>query len=99
MKRTENKNEEIFEAAALKYDADSDDAPYIVAIGKGNLAEKMVEAAKESNVQVIKNEQLAHVLGKLNIGDEIPEEMYAVVAEILIFISSIDEEYRTRLGL
>ncbi len=99
MKRTEKKSEEIFEAAALKYDASSDDAPYIVAIGKGELAEKMVKAAKESNVQVIKNEQLAHVLGKLNVGDEIPEEMYAVVAEILIFISNIDDEYRTRLGL
>ena len=68
-------------------------------LAKAIWQKKWLKLQRKATVQVIKNEQLAHVLGKLNIGDEISEEMYAVVAEILIFISSIDEEYRTRLGL
>lgn len=88
-----------FEAAALKYDAENDDAPYIVALGKGLVAEQIIETAIENKVKVVKDEKLSSVLGKLGVGDEIPEELYAVVAEILVFVSSMDEEYKSRFGL
>jgi flagellar biosynthesis protein len=99
MKKEKNKNEMILEAAALKYDASSDNAPYIIALGKGLTADKMVEAARENNVQIVKDEKLSHMLGKLNVGDEIPEQLYAVVAEILVFISSIDNDYKRKFGV
>ncbi|MFA5675713.1 MAG: EscU/YscU/HrcU family type III secretion system export apparatus switch protein [Christensenellales bacterium] len=87
------------EAAALKYNAQSDDAPYILALGKGYAADKMVEAAHESGVHVVQDEKLSKVLQKLSVGDEIPETLYQVVAEILSFISRIDEKYGARFGI
>ena len=99
MKRESNKNKEICKAAALKYDANTDNAPYIVALGEGLVAKQMIETAQDNNVQIIKDKQLSDTLGMLNVGDEIPEEMYLVVAEILVFISSMDNEHKTRFGL
>jgi len=85
-------------AAALKYDAGEDDVPYIVALGEGYVAEQIIEKAAQHNVHVKKDEKLASVLNKLSVGDEIPEELYAVVAEILVFVSSMDQEFKSRLG-
>lgn len=84
------------EAAALKYNAGSDSAPYVVALGKGHVADRMVEAAHESGVQVVQDKKLSSVLQQLSVGDEIPEALYQVVAEILVFISRMDEKYGSR---
>ena len=93
---SEQDKKEIREAAALKYNADKDDAPYVVALGKGVTAQRMVEAAEENNVQVVKDKKLSHMLNELSVGDEIPEELYMVVAEILVFISGMDSEKKTQ---
>ena len=90
---------EVREAAALKYNAQSGGAPYVVALGKGVAAENMVEAAKESGVEVVQDQKLSKVLQQLSVGDEIPESLYQVVAEVLVFVSSMDEKYRSRFGL
>ncbi len=87
------------EAAALKYDAQDDSAPYIVALGKGYVARRMVEEAREHHVQVVQDQKLSAVLQKLSVGDEIPEELYKVVAEILIFVNNMDSKYGKRFGL
>ena len=87
------------EAAALKYDARTDGAPCVVAIGKGHVAQRMVEAAEESGVEIVKDKKLSSVLQQLSVGDEIPESLYEVVAEILVFISSMDEKHGSRFGL
>ncbi|HHW00040.1 MAG TPA: flagellar biogenesis protein [Clostridiaceae bacterium] len=84
---------QIKEAVALKYSPFEDKAPKIVAAGKGEIAEKIIEKAEESNVPICKDTELAHALSALNIGDEIPPELYDVVAEILIFIDSLDRKY------
>lgn len=99
MSQKDKENKKRFEAAALKYDAENDDVPYIVALGKGLVAEQIIETAIENKVKVVKDEKLSSVLGRLGVGDEIPEELYAVVAEILVFVSSMDEEYKSRFGL
>lgn len=98
MKKDAGKNG-IKKAAALRYDAQSDNAPYIVALGEGYVAERMIEAAHENNVEVVKDKKLAHILNELSVGDEIPEELYKVVAEILVFISDLDSKYKKRIGL
>ncbi len=86
----EDKNKKVKTAVALEYDP-SDDAPRVIASGTGVLAEKIIEKAKESNVPVHQDDKLAQTLSKLEIGEMIPPELYEVVAEILIFVDSMDK--------
>ena len=69
------------------------DAPEIIALGKGEAAGKIVEKAIESGVPVHEDAELAHALNMLSIGDEIPPELYEVVAKILVFVGEVDEKY------
>ena len=69
------------QAIALSYDPD-DDAPKVVATGKGALAEKIIEEAKQAKVPVHKDSKLADTLSRL--------ELYEVVAEILVFVDQMD---------
>jgi len=87
------KSKELHEAAAIKYSPDENRAPEIVALGKGEIADKIVEVAKKANIPVHKNAELAKALNKLNRGDEIPPELYEVVAEILVFLANMDQSY------
>ena len=57
----------------------------------GELAEKIIEQAKQADVPVHKDDKLAGTLSKLQIGDMIPPELYEVVAEILMFVDSMDK--------
>lgn len=83
----------IKKVAALKYSPDENQAPKVVAVGAGEVADKILQKARESDVPVYHDPQLAHTLSQLNIGDEIPPELYEVVAEILVFISNLDRAY------
>ena len=85
----ENKNILNKTAVALSYE-EGDQAPKILATGKGYVAEKIIEAAKEEQVPVHKDEKLAATLSKLEIGDYIPKELYGVVAEILVFVDRVE---------
>jgi len=85
----ENKNISNKTAVALSYE-EGDQAPKILATGKGYVAEKIIETAKEENVPVHKDEKLAATLSKLEIGDYIPKELYGVVAEILVFVDRVE---------
>ncbi len=91
-------HEDLLEAAALKYDADKDRAPRIIALGKGYTARNIVKAARENSVQVIKDNKVSSVLHKLSVGSEIPEQLYKAVAEILSFVCTIDSERKHKLG-
>ncbi len=95
MKKVENRKKEkdsVKTAVALAYNP-GDVAPTILATGKGELAEKIIEKAKESDVPLYKDNKLAATLSKLEIGDTIPPELYEVVAEILVFV----DELRSKL--
>ena len=71
-------------ACALKYDEDlGDEAPVLVASGYGDLAKKMVEAARAYGIPVLRDIPLARALVELEVGTEIPEALYEAVAEIL----------------
>ena len=85
----ENNNITNKTAVALSYE-EGDQAPKILATGKGYVAEKIIEAAKEENVPVHKDEKFAATLSKLEIGDYIPKELYGVVAEILVFVDRVE---------
>lgn len=74
-------------AVALKYDIDTMDAPVVVAKGEGFIAEKIKEAAREFNIEIVENKPLARALNALTeVGDEIPPELYQAVAEVLAYV-------------
>lgn len=76
-------------SVALAYNP-GEEAPKIIASGRGLLADKIIEKATEAAVPVYKDEKLAKTLSKLEIGDLIPPELYNVVAEILVFVDDMD---------
>ena len=92
----EEKNEKQKTAVALAY-MPGDAAPKLLATGKGAIAEKIIETAKEADVPFYKDDKLADTLSKLEIGDMIPPELYEVVAEILVFVNDMDK-IRAKLG-
>ena len=65
-------------------------APKILAVGKGEVAERIIETAKENDVPFYQDKKLAETLSRLQIGDTIPPELYEVVAEILVFVDDMD---------
>lgn len=81
-------------AIALEYDPYLDEAPKVLATGKGLVAEKIIEEAKKSDVPVHKDSKLAGTLSKLEIGDMIPPELYEAVAEVLVFVDAMEKKLR-----
>ncbi len=86
----DEKQEKIKQAIALEYNPE-EDAPRVIASGRGALAERIIERAQESNVPVHRDDKLAETLSRLDIGEMIPPELYEVVAEILVFVDSMDK--------
>ena len=78
-------------AVALKYDKNKDNAPRVVAKGFRFKAEKIRELARQYGVPVLRNVPLAHALMRVEVGEEIPEELYDAVAEVLNFIYALQE--------
>ena len=79
------------EAVALEYVPD-EGAPRVVASGKGFVADRIIERARDHAVPIYEDPDLVHTLNMLRIGDEIPPELYEVVARILSFVGDIDRE-------
>ncbi|MCT4606703.1 MAG: EscU/YscU/HrcU family type III secretion system export apparatus switch protein [Marinisporobacter sp.] len=82
-------------AAAIKYDQEKTSAPRVVAKGEGYIAQKIKEIASEMDIPTYKDEKLVKQLNNLAIGEEIPPELYQVVAEILAFIIRLDTKGET----
>ena len=71
-------------AFALHYDHAG--APRFVAKGKGAIGAKIIEVAKANDIPIEENEVLAGALSNVELGDEIPAELYKAVAEVLVFV-------------
>lgn len=76
-------------AVALGYEP-GDEAPKIIATGRGALAEKIIESAKAENIPIHRDEKLTETLSKLDFGDYIPPELYEVVVDVLMYVDRID---------
>ncbi len=85
-------------AVAIQYDTDKKDAPFVIAKGKGVVADKIIEKGIEEGIHIIEDKVLADNLVKLEITEEIPEELYTAVAEILSFIYNLDREKESYHG-
>lgn len=70
--------------AALKYDKEHDAAPKIVAAGTGHIAQKILQVAIENGVAIYHDDSAATLLAKLDLGQEIPPELYQIVVNIYI---------------
>jgi flagellar biosynthetic protein FlhB/flagellar biosynthesis protein len=79
-------------AVALKYDKEKDSAPRVVAKGLRIKAEKIRELARQYNVPVMRNVGLANALYRVDVGEEVPEELYDAVAEVLNFVYALQQE-------
>lgn len=83
-------------ATALKYRSDENQAPKIIAKGKGHVAEAILSKGEESHIPVYKDKKLADQLEHLDIGSEIPPYLYDVVAQVLIFVAKLDQSTKGR---
>ena len=79
-------------AVALHYDRTG--APRVVAKGKGSLGAKIIEVARAHDIPIEENEVLAGALSNVELGDEIPAELYKAVAEVLVFVLKLNKRVR-----
>ncbi|KGP80906.1 EscU/YscU/HrcU family type III secretion system export apparatus switch protein [Paenibacillus sp. UMB7766-LJ446] len=77
-------------AVALKYVPGESEAPVVVAKGRGKVAEAILDKAKENGVPVQEDAALVEVLSKLDLDEQIPSELYQLVAEVLTYIYRAD---------
>ena len=77
-------------AVALQYDRETMEAPTVIARGEGFIARKIVERALEAEVPVVEDAALVSALLSLELGEEIPAELYEVVARVLAWVYRLD---------
>ena len=82
------------QAVALTYQPPKHNAPQVTAKGEGFIADRIIELARKNNIPVHDNPDLVQVLSQLELGDQIPDSVYQVVAEIFAFIYHLNKCYR-----
>lgn len=96
---SEFKNTLNKKAVAIKYDENKNAAPVIVASGMGYMAEKIIETANESGVPVYEDNSLASILTQLELGAQVPEELYHAIVDIYLYfldyVPDIKEKFLT----
>lgn len=80
------------QAIALGYNAYNVDAPRVLAKGKGIIADNILEQAEKHQIPIQEDPSLVELLGKLNINESIPEELYQAVAEVFAFIYKTNQK-------
>ncbi len=79
-------------AVALKYKSGQDNVPKVTAKGTGLIAEKIIAVARKQGIPVKDDPNLIEVLSRLDLDQEIPPELYVVVAELLAFVYSLNRK-------
>jgi flagellar biosynthesis protein len=79
------------EVAALRYDTETEHAPRLLARGKGHTAARILELAEQHDLPVTKDPTLISILGALDVGAEIPPDLYGVIAEVLAWAYYVDK--------
>jgi flagellar biosynthesis protein len=86
------KNAAQNKAVALKYQHAMDNAPRVVATGKGSTAQKIIELAREHGIYIHDDPDLVEVLSQLDLNEEIPPDLYIVVSELLAFVYALNKK-------
>ena len=79
-------------AVALHYDRSG--APRVIAKGRGSIGNRIIEVAKAHDIPIEQNEVLAGALSNVELGDEIPAELYKAIAEVLIYVLRLSGRIR-----
>ena len=87
------KNKTKTSAVSLQYNQGGDRAPKVTAKGQGWLADKIIAMAQKQNIPIKKDKDLMELLEKIDVGQEIPEELYKIVAELLAWVYDLNKEY------
>ena len=90
---------EKLKSVAVKYDINKDKAPKILAIGRGRVAQMILELAEEHKVPLVEDDTLVQLLSKLEINTEIPPQLYTVIAEILAYVYQLDKLAKKRKAI
>lgn len=80
-------------AAVIKYDEGAGKSPTVVAQGKGEVAQQIIELAKKNNIHMQEDSTLVSNLLDMDLGDNIPPQLYSVMAEILLLIEEMEKSY------
>ena len=88
-----NKKIKKTSAISIQYDQGGDRAPKVTAKGQGWVAEKIIAMAEEKNIPIKRDKDLIAVLEKIDVGQEIPESLYKIVAELLAWVYHLNKEY------
>lgn len=91
-RQTENEAKPLM-ATALHYDPKQGGAPRVVASGQRKVAEQILAEAKKHNISIYEDAALTAALSSVNLGEEIPAELYRVVAEVLAYIYRVTDNY------
>lgn len=78
-------------AAALKWNPDYDEAPRLIAAGKGPLADRILALAEEAEIPILEQDALCGALLELEPGQTIPPELFRLAAEVYLFLSDLDQ--------
>lgn len=96
MNKPDDKKDLLKKAAALSYQHGQDAAPKLSAKGKGVIAEKIIALAQEHHIPLHQDADLVEILDKVELEQEIPLEVYAVVAEIFAYIYKVNQQRAQR---
>ena len=80
-------------AVALKYEAERDNAPRVIAKGRGHVAEHILETAQKNAVPVYQDKTLVNMLMALEIDREVPPELYKAIAEVMAYVYKMDKAH------
>jgi flagellar biosynthesis protein len=83
-------------AVAISYEQESGAAPKVVASGYGEVAKRILEIARESDIHIRRDDNLVQLLARVPVGAEIPEQAYQLVAELLAFLYQTDRRLAKR---
>ena len=95
----ENKNPAVPEAVALRYDNGREDAPRVVAKGRGFVAQQLLSIAKRHSVPVYQNQTVTQLLMAVELDREIPPELYQAVANVLAYVYRLDGRAAEKAGV
>lgn len=91
--RPDEKDKTRQKAVALRYEAERDSSPRVVAKGTGIIAERIIEVAREHGIYVHEDPDMVAVLSKLDVDAAIPEGLYKAVAEVLAFVYKLNRRF------
>ena len=88
-----NDNPLSHKAVSLQYKKGKNAAPKVTARGQGWMADRIIKMAQENNIPIRADKDLLHLLSEIDVGKEVPESLYKVVAELLAWVYQINQDY------